>query len=165
MTDTHPNADLPETSDAKAQAIYQHLLDKIAETYFAGDFDGFARMIHVPHRIEYFAKAVVLKTRDDLRRLFDDICNHNTQNGITNIIRTCLAAQFLSKDEILGMHETRMIMTNQVMLSPYPVKSVLRRIDGAWWVCESDNALEPDEGLGQVLDRYTSTRKPPASKT
>ncbi|MGB3245008.1 MAG: hypothetical protein WBB25_10765 [Sulfitobacter sp.] len=143
-------------SDDAAKAIYQDLLDRITTSYWDNDFDGLTKMIRVPHKVSSFGPVVPINTRSDLRGLFDNIRGYLLKNAITQYHRACLAAQFNSADEIEGMHETRLLVGAQLFEDPYPVKSVLRRIDDVWWVCESDNALEPDRGFGRVFHQHVA---------
>ncbi|MEM7521057.1 MAG: hypothetical protein AAF307_08460 [Pseudomonadota bacterium] len=138
-------------TDQQAQEIYQDLLDRIAHAYTSDDFEAYARMIRVPHEVRSFGPRVEINTRAELRVLFDGLRVSLARRGIKDYVRTCLAAKWVSPTEIIGTHETRMIANNQIVEEPYPVKSVLRHIDGAWWVCSSDNALGTDSDFGTVL--------------
>ncbi|UWR23204.1 hypothetical protein [Sulfitobacter sp. S190] len=149
-------------TNAAAVAIYQDLLDRIATSYSAGDFDAYARMIAVPHEVSSFGPIARIETRADLRRLFDDIVTFQNTKAVTDYIRTCLAARFVADDRIEGVHETRLLSGTQVIEQPYPVRSILRLIDGNWMVCSSDNALEPDVGLGRILARNAQASDVPA---
>ncbi|QUJ75468.1 hypothetical protein KDD17_10835 [Sulfitobacter albidus] len=137
----------------QAMAIYQDLLDRISDSYKRRDFSAFAQMVAVPHAVRSFGPTAWIEDRTQLRALFDDICTHQAANAITDYDRHCLAARFTAEDTIDGTHETRMLRGAQIAQDPYPVRSVLRRINGVWWVTESDNAIEPDAGLGAVLSR------------
>ena len=147
-----------ETSDARALEIYQQLLDRITLAYETSDFEDYARMLRVPHDVSSFGPDIRLETRDDLQRLFNNMCNKFREQGITNYIRTCLAATFDGPDAIIGAHETRLMSGTHVVEQPYPVKSVLRKIDGNWMVCESDNAVDLKSSIGRVLAKTTSDR-------
>ena len=149
----------PLPRDASAMQIYQDLLDRIAVAYAAGDFEAYSRMIRVPHEVSSLGPKVRINTMGELRVLFDSIRLHFEQTGITDYVRTCLSAEFVSPDEIVGTHETRMLARAQVVETPYPVKSHLRLIDGIWWVINSDNAVEPDKGFGRVLKRHSTGRE------
>ena len=141
------------SSSAQAKEIYQDLLDRLSCAYEANDFDAYARMIRVPHEVSSYGPKVQVNTMGELRVLFDSIRWHFAKTGVTDYVRTCISAEFISPTEIVGTHETRMLAGTQVVDTPYPVKSYLQLIDGSWWVCKSDNALEPDNGIGRVLSQ------------
>jgi hypothetical protein len=143
-------------SQPSAREIYQDLLDRVALALETGDFDAYARMIHVPHEVTSYAPKLVIDTRSDLRVFFDTIRLDLSRRGITDYVRTCVSAEHIAPDEIVGVHETRMLSGTQVVEQPYPVKSHLRLIGGDWWVCSSDNAVGPDHGFGRVLTQNSS---------
>lgn len=136
-----------------ARQIYQDLLDRIARAYETDDFEDYARMIRIPHHISSYGPPVQLDTKADLRALFDNVRTHFANLEVTDYVRTCLSARFVKDDEIIGMHETRILIKTRTLEEPYPVQSRLRFHDDAWWVCESDNALEPERGFGRVLKK------------
>lgn len=146
-------------------AIYQDLLDRISKSYLDNDFDTYALMLRVPHDVGSFNTGLRLETRQDLRLLFDNMRARFVQQGITDYLRTCLAAGFNSPTEILGAHETRLMNRTQVVEQPFPSKSILRLENGRWWVVASDNAIDPKSSIGRVLedvqkDRHSKTAMP-----
>ncbi|MFC6639111.1 hypothetical protein GV827_08470 [Sulfitobacter sp. JBTF-M27] len=141
------------SSNAQAKDFYQDLLDRLSSAYEADDFDAYAQMIRVPHEASSYGPKVQVNTMGELRVLFDSIRWHFAKTGVTDYVRTCISAEFLSATEIVGTHETRMLAGTQVVETPYPVKSYLQLIDGNWWVCKSDNAVQPDNGFGRVLSQ------------
>ena len=151
-------ADDAKTADL-AKQIYQDLLDRIGASYWENDFAAFSRMIHVPHQISSFGPVVPIDTQEDLRSVFDGIRNYFERASVTLYDRNCVAARFKENGSICGMHETRILSGSQIIEPPYPVKSLLREIDGAWMVCSSDNAFDPDRGVGHVFNQY-GQRKP-----
>lgn len=108
-------------------------------------------MIRVPHKVSSLGPDIILQTRDDLYSLFQSIRQHLDQIGATTYLRTCISAQFATETEIIGTHETRVMMGTQALEEPYPVKSHLGLIEDAWWVCKSDNAIEPEKGMGRAI--------------
>ncbi|AXI45414.1 hypothetical protein C1J03_04795 [Sulfitobacter sp. SK012] len=144
-----------ENSDEVAQQIYQEMLDRICVAYEMRDFDCFARMINVPHTIFGFGPTTTLNDHSDLREVFDGTCTFLATKAVTDHIRTCLVATFTASDEIDCMHETRMLCGAHVLEHPYPVQSILRRINGEWAVCRSYIALDPNVGMGRILHKTT----------
>jgi len=132
---------LDESSEAAATAIYQRLLDQIGETYFANDFAGFARFVHVPHRFITESEEKLIETPTQLQTGFDKFRDYLTGVGITNFIRKCSGAMFLSPDRIIGSHMTEMISQGTRIREPYEVWSTLERIAGRWMVISSRNAI------------------------
>lgn len=148
-----------EHSDAYAKEIYQDLLERIARAYETNDFEAYSKMIRIPHEVSSYAPKVTLRTQGDLRKLFDNIRSNLAQMGITGYERTCVSASFVSCEEIIGTHETRMFSGTHLVDRPYPVQSILRLIDNVWWVCRSDNAIEPENSIARALSKLSQDRK------
>lgn len=144
--------------DATAQRIYQDLLDKISASYFDADFAYFRQAIHTPHTFATDGKNHVVKDEKELRQSFDKFCRYLKGAGITNFIRTCQSAAFVATDKIVGEHVSHMIRKDTWTREPYEVRSVLHRIDGAWMVVSSENAL-PDSSWQAIAFRHHTTDK------
>ena len=135
----------------KAMEIYQDFLDQITDAYMKRDFDAYAQLIRVPHDLGSFGPRLEVRNHKELRFLFDSICDHLFSESGKHYVRTCLTAEFVHPNKIVGVHETRVVAGGLIKDGPYPVKGIMRRIDGQWWVCGSDNAIEPDDGMGRVI--------------
>ena len=147
-----------DQTDEAAQQIYQDLRDRIANSYRDNDFEALTGLIHLPYTVLSFGPVTVLENPTDLRKLFDGIRRYLSRTGITHYHRVCLVGRFTATDEIEAMHETRLLAGAQLVETPYPVKSVVRRFGDKWKVCESDNALEPDRGFGRIFQEHRANR-------
>ncbi|WP_342078563.1 hypothetical protein [Yoonia sp. SS1-5] len=129
--------------DAEAKRIYQELLDKIGQSYFDADFAYFRDVIHVPHTLHSQGQTVHVDTDEDLRAGFNKFRSYLAGIGVTEFIRTCEDAMFLNEQQIIGEHTSHLLRNGVWSREPYNVRSMLRRTDGRWQVCSSENAL-PD---------------------
>lgn len=139
-------------SNDVAMEIYQDFLHQITRAYMARDFEAYAQLIRVPHDLGSFGPRLEVRNRKELKVLFDSICDHLTSESNGEYVRTCLTAEFVNPNKIVGVHETRLVSGGVIKDGPYPVKGIMRRIEGKWWVCGSDNAIEPADGMGRVID-------------
>ena len=126
----------------QAKQVYQDLLDEIAGYYTLGDWGGFRRVIHVPHRFVTFEASFVIPTEVELRRLFDAFRDHQRALGVTDFARVCEAAMFRGEAGIEGTHVTHLLRNGNYVEEPFPAKTILRKIDGQWKVTSSDNAVD-----------------------
>lgn len=155
-----PKPRQPDTAatggEAQARAIYQDFMDRLNLSYFNDDFDLFRDLVHLPAVVGTFDTRMVLKTEDDLRRIMVSVRRFLQEKNVTTYLRVCLAARFVSDDMIEGTHESHALNRMEYVEPRFPVKSVLRRIDGTWKLVEADHAVENDAFLPATLLRNLS---------
>jgi hypothetical protein len=138
-------------SQDTAKDIYQRLLDDISLSYEAGDFDAFTTCFDLPHTTYTFEKSYTIKTLSDLRSVFDNMRAQFSGLGVTNYIRVCLTAEYLSPSVIRGTHVTHVTKDGHHLEEPYPVMSHLNFTEGLWKVAQSENAVEDTKIFGMAV--------------
>lgn len=134
-----------------AKEIYQRLLDDISLAYATDDFEAFTTYFDLPHTTYTFEKSYTIKTPDDLRTVFDNMRAQFSGLGVTDYIRVCLEADFLSETLIRGTHVTHITRKGANLEEPYPVMSHLNFTGGLWKVAQSENAVEDNKLFGMAI--------------
>ena len=106
-----------------------------------GDFAVFRGCFSLPQTLEAFDGRRLVETPADLRDVFDGVRSHFSNLGVTFLERHCVEASFSNPDTVLATHESRLISGSTLVQRPYPVFSVLRRIDGDWKITHSKYAI------------------------
>lgn len=130
---------MPEV--ATAREISEYLLEETRRTIFENDFDGFLACFELPNVVETFEGTQTLETPNDVRRIYDNNKAYFARKGVTEMVRTCLAAEFLDADTVQSTHETRIVAGKIMIQRPFPVFSILRRIEGQWRISRSQYAI------------------------
>lgn len=134
-----------------AKEIAEDLLERTGKCLSTGDFDGFAECFLLPHTIETFEGRRRIETESELRQLFDRSRDYFSQNGVTELYRHCLEAQYKDDDTIEATHETRVIARGVLIQPPYPVFSIVRRIDGDWKIGDGMFAISQADSHSAAL--------------
>lgn len=131
--------------------IAQHVLEATGRALMQRDFDRFRPFFLLPQTVTTAGKRVELATSDDLKAAFFNMCDHFETIGVTELRRTCIAAEFRGPDEIASTHESIVRCGENVALPPYPVYSVMKRVGDAWLVAGSDYMLDDDHPQARAL--------------
>jgi hypothetical protein len=142
---------LMEDQDLTAREVSEFLLDVTGRGLLQRDFELFASAFHLPHPVSTMDDRFVLQTRDDLRRAFDSTCDHHKDAGVTDMVRYCEAAAFKSPTCVEATHVAQLMRGSEPLQDPYPVFSVLQKIEGAWKIMSSDYAMDSTTGRAKAL--------------
>ena len=92
-----------------------------------------------------------IRNSTDLRAIFDQLREHSQKLGVTDYVRTSIAAEFVAPDIISTSYETRIMNGNLLLQPAYPVYSTLLRVDGEWKVNGGVYAMVEDTDLIRAL--------------
>lgn len=150
------------TDPKLAKEIAEDLLHRTGDALISGDFEAFIDCFHLPHSVLTANGENKLETAADAERVFKSVREFHKRAGVTEMVRNSIAAEFCDPDTINATHETRLLSQNRFVEEPYPVFSVLRKIDGKWVGVSSEYAIPPAaKTLSTALDSKSGT--PPES--
>lgn len=128
----------------------------------SGDFESFAACFHLPQAMATPERMRILRTREDLRELFDDLQRYYRLNGTKMVSRRLVKAQFMGEASVISVHENILIGKTGVIAPPLRQTSVLQRKGGSWRVgfCEYTPADDLDfcrvlVGAADTMSRST----------
>lgn len=124
-----------------ASDISDWLLDRTGRAMMAGDFHTFADCFAIPHYIGTFEGQQVLHTLADLRVLFEKVRSHYLSQGVTELVRNCIEADWERPGRIKATNVSRLIRDAELVQRPYPILSELGFLDGTWKVLRSEYAI------------------------
>ncbi len=135
-----------DLSPEKAKEHYQEMLDRMGMAYETGDFDAYCEAVECPFTLATFEDEITMRTKDDLHVMFDTFRKRLDQVGITQFVRSCVAAQFRGPNTIEGTHVSSCLRDGVYVEDPFPVTSIIHRRGTRWKAASSQNAL-PDPSL------------------
>jgi hypothetical protein len=147
-----------------ASDIAEAILEVTGDALLSGDFEAFAAVFHVPQTMATMAGSIHMETIDDMRRAFDDMQAHFKAVGVTKMVRTCVAAEYKSPTRIETTHVSELLQDNRRLTEPYPVYSILEKVDGDWKVTRGEYALEPTNGQALALSRADASNRPQSTQ-
>lgn len=140
-----------DTMNITAADISTAILDVTGEALMTGNFDAFLSVFHVPQHMETLGGPIFMETEEDMRRAFDQMHNHLRAVKITDLVRKVVASEYGSGTRIESTHTSEALQNGKRMSDPYPVFSVIEKIDGTWKVTRSEYALAPTSGQALAL--------------
>ena len=155
---------MSETQRHSAQTIAEDLLEITGRAIMTRDFDSFRSSFHLPQNIQTMGQSIYVETAEDLRRAFDQMCNHLEAIGVTDLVRFVAAAAYQSPDRITSTHVADLLRDGKRLQDPYPAFSVLERFDDAWKITSCEYALEPMSGQALAIARGDATHRGPSAE-
>ncbi len=134
-----------------AKDVSEHLLRITAKALMQRDFELFATCFFLPQTMNTMGRRIVAETRFDLRRAFESNCDHLESIGVTELRRECVAAIFHGENRVEATHLSTLIANGEEVVPPYPVFSVLEKVDGSWVIMSSEYALDDQSGGAKAL--------------
>ncbi len=134
-----------------ARDVSEHLLRITARALMSRDFELFATCFHLPQTMNTMGRRVVAETRFDLRRAFESNCDHFAELGVTDIRRECVAAVFHGENRVEATHISYICGDGRELVPPYPVFSVLEKINDNWVIMSSEYALDDQSGFAKAI--------------
>ena len=142
---------MKQVNGQTAKQISEMLLELTSIALLSNNFESFSVCFHVPHLIETADNKKVLKTRDDLRSVFERVVEDYQRKGVTDLVRFCEVAEFRGETRVEATHITHMMSRNQRVADPFPAFSVLEFIDGRWQSISSQYAVDKDTTVGRAI--------------
>lgn len=139
-------------------AIGQHTLDCTGIALKTDDFDLFRAFFHLPYTVETFAEKAVIQTVEDLRGIYDRSRANNEDSGVTERVRECISAEFISDTKMSMAFVTRLMHKTYQLREPVPAYSQTKVVNGVWLCTGSSYALEEkSDPYDRLLTRQAPT--------
>ena len=147
-----------------AKDISEAILEITGEALISGDFEAFASVFHVPQYMATLAGPIYMETREDMRRAFDEMHGFFKTSGITELNREVTEARYVSETRIESTHVSNPAGDRGFVKGPYPVFSIIEKIDGTWKVAGSEYVLEADCGQAIALSKADASARQQETK-
>lgn len=110
------------------------------------DAAAFGKYIVYPYEIRTMDGAILCQDEVDLSRTFSCFGAQLKQDHVTNMIRTCDAARFVTRDHILGHHTSRVMSKDQEVVPPYVTRlGLYQSADGHWRANTSETVISAQD--------------------
>ncbi len=130
------------SSDLTAEDIAEELLYRTSRSLTSDDLTSVADCFILPQYIETQLGSRLIETEDAVRQVFSSVRKYFVENDVTDIVRTVISAEFLSPDTVGSTHVSRLMRGDGGLFrAPYPVYSIIRRVDGDWKIASSSYAI------------------------
>lgn len=137
--------------DISAQEIALQLLESTAAALKSHDFAHFAEAFHIPHSISTFDRKKHVRTRSEMKAVFDKIAAHYTAMGVSDLVRTCVEAEYKTRDRIETSYVSNLMSGDHRLKPAYPCFTIIEKHNGVWAISACSYALDPSSTQAHVL--------------
>ena len=138
--------------DSEAVEIADELLYRSGTAAVTRDFSAFYDCFNLPHVLETAEGRWVMETEDEIRQVFDSVCDYYSSNNVTNVVRTVIKAKFIDQNTIGSTHVSRLLQSEgQTFRKPYPTFSILKNTKVGWKVASCSYAILDSPGHNHAL--------------
>ena len=151
-----------QPSNALAEDIADRLLYQTGRGLVSGDYKLCQACFDIPHLIETSDTKRVIRSDDELRQVFDNMQDHYRKNGVKDMARMVLSAEFIDPDTIGSTHVSRLLKADgKIFRKPFPVYSILKRYGTSWKISSSIYAIldSPELCLALETDSPTASHR------
>ena len=136
-----------------AEDITEELLYRTGLALVEGRLDGVEDCFLLPHSMETTEGVRIVRTPEDVRRMFEEVRSYFADSGVVNIVRTVVEARFVSDTEVESVHVSRLWRnSDERPETTYPVFSVIRLCDDRKWrIAHSNYAITESRSHGSAL--------------
>ncbi|MFK7754535.1 MAG: hypothetical protein AB8B51_18550 [Sedimentitalea sp.] len=142
---------MPQTEQEPAKHVSERLLKITGDALMSNDVKSFASVFSLPHSITTFEAVTVLRTLDDVKKMYYNVQRHYHSIGVTDLVRYCVAAAYKSADQIEATHVAHLMQGAHRLAEPATVFSTLERIDGEWMITSSQYAIDNARGHSSAM--------------
>lgn len=149
------------SSDLTAEDIVEELLYRTSKALKSDDSKGVETCFVIPQYMETLLGSRLIESEEALLQVFASVRKYFKENCVTDVVRTVVSAEFLDADTVGATHVSRLIQRDgELFRSPYPVYSIIRRVDSGWKVASTSYAIldapEHNKALNPAMDIDTA---------
>ena len=123
------------------RTIFQDLLDRVSEAGAGGRVETMLPFFSLPYLHEALDAKIMLETQDDLRVGLSAFYETLRAKGVTQMIRLCSQADYLSPNYIDGQYVTHLLHNSRPIVRSYTNRAVIRRTDDGWKLAQTINGF------------------------
>ena len=139
-----------------ARSVSERLLQVTGDALKTGDFETFAGCFALPHVVDTFEGRRTISSKADIREIFDCTRRYFDAHNITDLVRTCVEAEFRDPDTIASTHISRILSGTRLVQEPYPVFTILKRTEAGWKISDGQYAIQKTAGHLRALTENAS---------
>lgn len=162
MPDTEytPQHDFSALDPEGADVIAECILSATGVAILAGDFDGFARHCDFPLELETFDGSETLRNADALRVRFQAVHKYYANQGVEDLHRSCLSAEFDADQNLHSTHVSHMLVAGTIDHQSVYGYTRFRNVRGAWRIFAMQYAVSAEDAMSKALSQQAAPDDP-----
>ncbi|MEO0697987.1 MAG: hypothetical protein AAFY84_18055 [Pseudomonadota bacterium] len=142
-------------TDGLAEEIADELLFRTGKALTTGDPNWLDGCFELPQFMGTIEGTRLIKTEDGLREVFESVRCYYEANGVTDIVRTVVSAEFVGTRTVTANYASRLIRSDGTFFrKPYPQASLIRNLSGSWKIVSSSYVIldSPAHNIALLAD-------------
>ncbi|MEL7091287.1 MAG: hypothetical protein AAFN94_06090 [Pseudomonadota bacterium] len=127
--------------EADSAEIVQSFLDRQSDLILAGDADGYAKTVLLPHRRLTLTHDALIETPQQTNATLRQSAEGLRNLGIDLFMRHLETSRWLGRDYVEGIYVSHLWRGSSLALPSYEGRVVLARRDGGWRMVENERAI------------------------
>lgn len=148
----------PDTMSLIARGITEDILTRTANAMLAGDFDALNACFNLPFTVETYDKKIRVRTVEDHRAIFKTMVDGYAMRGVTDIVRDCEAAEFITPTLIRSLHVSHVMAGTQRLDDYMPTLSTIEKIADRWCVTHAQYVGNTTQPVIRAIERHAQPR-------
>lgn len=130
------------SSDLTAEDIADELLYRTGKPFKSDDYAEVADCFILPQYLETLIGSRLIESKDAVLQVFASVRQYYKENGVCDVVRTVVSAEFFAPDILGSTHVSRLMRANgELFRAPYPVYSIIRRVGEDWKIASTSYAI------------------------
>lgn len=134
-----------------ARVISETLLDATGQSLLTADRSRFVQCFRSKLEVVTDLGKRLVEDPDEHNQAFDRVIWHYRASGVNRIERSVVGAEFIDRDVILLVHESRAFSGLTLTQEPFLTMSELHHIDGAWQIGYCNYAVQDSLRFNRAL--------------
>ena len=125
-----------------ADEIADDLLYRTGRAITSGDLEWADGCFQLPQFMETVDGSQLIETEEGVRQVIRNVRAYYAANGVTDVVRTVISAEFVDPNTIGSTHVARLMKAGgKAFRAPYPVYSIIRKIGDDWKIVSTSYAI------------------------
>lgn len=145
---------VPFIAGQSARDIIELMLSKTGNAVLQNDFEAMSACFSVPFVHETPDTKIVVRTKEEHGIFFDKLIEGYRRKNVTEIIRICEDAQFVSPTMIRSLHVSHLMSGDQRLENPMPTLATTELFETTWRITAAQYIASRQNPVGYAMD-YT----------
>ena len=136
--------------------IVEAMLRETADAIMSEDFYALNACFHIPFMVETQDAKLMIDSEVMHRELFERLVEGYKSKGVTDILRVCEAAEFITPTEIRSLHTSHVMSGTQRVEGPVSTLATTKLFGDNWRIVSAQYVAEKAISVGRAVSLQAS---------
>ncbi|MEM9584888.1 MAG: hypothetical protein AAGA08_17380 [Pseudomonadota bacterium] len=136
---------------ASAVAIIDVMLHRTAQAILLDDFAAMSACFHLPFVLETDGLKLIIDSEEKHRALFERLVEGYKSKNVTDIIRECEAAEFVSPNVIRSLHISHVMAGSHRVEEPISTLATTELYDDGWRITSAQYLADSEAAIKKAI--------------